>query len=138
MANRREIAGVRASTIREIRDNLHLIDDEFRTNPKVVALFLDLMRAPFTVVSQLTRMRRYGILGKYLPEFGRIVGQMQHDLFHIYTVDAHTMTVIGNMRKFRYRKAEETYPVAHACVLALPKIELLYIAGLYHLSLIHI
>lgn len=132
MANRRDIAGVRASTIREIRDNLHLIDDSFRSNPKVVSLFLDLMRAPFTLVSQLTRMRRYGILGKYLPEFGRIVGQMQHDLFHIYTVDAHTMTVIGNMRKFRYRKAEETYPIAHACVLAVPKIELLYIAGLYH------
>ncbi len=132
MCNRQGIAGVRASTIREIRDNLHLIDDQFRNDPKVVQLFLDLMRAPYALVSQLTRMRRYGILSKYLPEFGRIVGQMQHDLFHIYTVDAHTMTVIGNMRKFRYRKAEETYPVAHACVLSVPKVELLYIAGLYH------
>ncbi len=132
MANRRDISGVRASTIREIRDNLHLIDDDFRRNPEVAELFLDLLRAPYTLVSQLTRMRRYGLLSAYLPEFGRIVGQMQHDLFHIYTVDAHTMTLIGNLRRFRYRKAEETYPIAHQCVLDAPKIELLYIAGLYH------
>jgi [protein-PII] uridylyltransferase len=132
MANRRDIAGVRASTIREIRDNLHLIDDKFRNDPEVAELFLNLLRAPYTLVSQLTRMRRYGLLSTYLPEFSRIVGQMQHDLFHIYTVDAHTMTVIGNMRKFRYRKSQETYPVAHDCVLSVPKVELLYIAGLYH------
>ena len=132
MANRREIAGVRASTIREIRNNLPAIDDEFRRDPQVAKLFLDLLRAPHTLVSQLRRMRRYGLLSAYLPEFGKIVGQMQHDLFHIYTVDAHTMTLIGNLRRFRYRKSEETYPVAHQCVLNVPKIELLYIAGLYH------
>jgi len=132
MANRRDIAGVRASTIREIRHNLPAINAEFRSDPAVADLFLDLLRAPFSLVSQLTRMRRYGLLSAYLPEFGRIVGQMQHDLFHIYTVDAHTMTLIGNLRKFRYRKAEETYPIAHQCVLNVPKVELLYIAGLYH------
>ena len=132
MANRREIAGVRASTIREIRQNLAAINDQFRRDPKVCELFLELLRAPHTLVSQLTRMRRYGLLSAYLPEFGKIVGQMQHDLFHIYTVDAHTMTLIGNLRRFRYRKAEETYPVAHQCVLNVPKVELLYIAGLYH------
>jgi len=132
MANRRDITGVRASTIREIRENLPAINDDFRSNPEVAELFLDLLRAPYSLVSQLTRMRRYGLLSAYLPEFGRIVGQMQHDLFHIYTVDAHTMTLIGNLRRFRYRRAEETYPIAHQCVLDVPKVELLYIAGLYH------
>ncbi len=132
MANRRDITGVRASTIREIRENLPAINADFRSDPDVAELFLDLLRAPFSLVSQLTRMRRYGLLSAYLPEFGRIVGQMQHDLFHIYTVDAHTMTLIGNLRRFRYRRAEETYPVAHQCVLDVPKVELLYIAGLYH------
>jgi [protein-PII] uridylyltransferase len=77
-------------------------------------------------------MRRYGVLGRYLPEFGQIIGQMQHDLFHIYTVDAHTMMVIRNMRRFHYRSSEEHYPVAYHCVRNLPKVELLYIAGLYH------
>jgi [protein-PII] uridylyltransferase len=132
MANRRDISGVRAATIRLIRDHLHLIDDEFRKNPIAAKLFMDLLKAPYTLVSQLTRMRRYGVLGQYLPEYGEIVGQMQHDLFHIYTVDAHTMMVIRNMRRFHYRSSEEQFPVACHCVRSLPKIELLYVAGLYH------
>ncbi|MEZ5558372.1 MAG: [protein-PII] uridylyltransferase [Pseudomonadales bacterium] len=132
MANRRDISGVRAETIRSIRDHLHLIDDGFRHDPENTRLFIDLLKAPYTLVSQLTRMRRYGVLGRYLPEFGNVVGQMQHDLFHIYTVDAHTMMVIRNMRRLHYRSAEQNYPVAAHCVRNLPKIELLYIAGLYH------
>lgn len=132
MANRRDISGVRAGTIRAIREHLHLIDDAFRNDPENTKAFLDLLKAPYTLVSQLTRMRRYGVLGRYLPEFGAIVGQMQHDLFHIYTVDAHTMMVIRNMRRFHYRSSEEHFPVACHCVRNLPKIELLYIAGLYH------
>ncbi len=132
MANRQDIAGVRAATIRLIRDNLELIDDEFRRNAKVTGYFIDLLRAPYTLVSQLTRMRRYGILGRYIPEFGRIVGQMQHDLFHIYTVDAHTMMVIRNMRRFRYAESQAQYPLAWQCVRDIPKIELLYIAGFFH------
>ena len=132
MANRRDISGVRAGTIRAIRDHLHLIDEQFRLDPENTKLFMDLLKAPYTLVSQLTRMRRYGILGRYLPEFGQIIGQMQHDLFHIYTVDAHTMMVIRNMRRFHYRSSEEHFPVACHCVRNLPKVELLYIAGLYH------
>ncbi len=132
MANRRDISGVRAETIRLIRESLHLIDDAFRADPGNAALFMDLLKAPYTLVSQLTRMRRYGVLGRYLPEFGRVVGQMQHDLFHIYTVDAHTMMVIRNMRRFRYRASEERFPVACHCVKQLPKPELLYLSGLYH------
>ncbi len=132
MANRSDIAGVRASTIRLVRDHLHLIDDDFRNNPKHTKLFIDLLKAPYTLVSQLTRMRRYGILGRYIPAFGKIIGQMQHDLFHIYTVDAHTMMVIRNMRRFRYRASKREYPVAYHCVHTIPKLELLYIAGLFH------
>ena len=132
LANRRDIGGVRAATIRLIRDHLTLIDDGFRNDPGNSRLFLELLKAPYTLVTQLTRMRRYGILGRYIPEFGQVVGQMQHDLFHIYTVDAHTMMVIRNMRLFRYRARAERFPVAHHCVKTIPKVELLYIAGLYH------
>ncbi len=132
LANRRDIAGVRAGTIRLIRDHLHLIDEAFRTNPENNRLFIALLKAPHTLVTQLTRMRRYGILARYIPEFGEVVGQMQHDLFHIYTVDAHTMMVIRQMRLFRYRAQAETYPLAHRCVKTVAKIELLYIAGLFH------
>jgi [protein-PII] uridylyltransferase len=132
MANRSDIAGVRASTIRLVRDHLNLIDDDFRNNQEHAELFMELLKAPYTIVSQLTRMRRYGILGRYIPEYGEVIGQMQHDLFHIYTVDAHTMMVIRNMRRFRYRSAEREFPVAYHCAHSIPKVELLYIAGLYH------
>jgi [protein-PII] uridylyltransferase len=132
MANRRDISGVRAETIRLVRDSLDIIDDAFRHDPTVTARFMDLLRAPYTLVSQLTRMRRYGILGRYIPEFGRVIGQMQHDLFHIYTVDAHTMMVIRNMRRLHYRSSQDKYPVAYTCIRSLAKIELLYIAGLFH------
>ena len=132
IANREDVEGVSAATIRLIRESLHLIDDSFRDNPGHTQLFMRLLKAPFNIVTQLTRMRRYGVLARYIPEFGQIVGQMQHDLFHIYTVDAHTMMVIGNMRRFRYPEAMLHTPVAHQCVQAIPKPELLYIAGLYH------
>lgn len=132
MANRRDIAGVRASTIRLVRNHLNLIDDAFRNDPEVTAYFMDLLRAPYTLVSQLTRMRRYGVLGRYIPEFGQVVGQMQHDLFHIYTVDAHTMMVIRQMRRLLFRSAAENFPLAARVARKLPKIELLYTAGLFH------
>ena len=126
------IEGVRASTIRLVRDNLDLIDESFRSDERVTAQFLALLRAPFTLVSQLTRMRRYGVLGRYIPAFGEIIGQMQHDLFHIYTVDAHTMMVIQQMRRLRFEANSDRFPVATTVVQRLPKIELLYLAGLFH------
>ena len=132
LANRRDIAGVRAGTIRLIHDHVHLIGERFRADAENHRLFMALLKAPYTLVTQLTRMRRYGILSRYIPEFGEIVGQMQHDLFHIYTVDAHTMMVIRQMRLFRYRAQAETYPLAHHCVKIIPKVELLYLAGLFH------
>ncbi len=132
MAQNPEILGVRASTIRLLRDHRRLIDDEFRNDIVNVSLFMELLRSPHQLALQLRRMARYGILGRYLPEFGQITGQMQHDLFHIYTVDAHTLQVVENMRRFRLPDAEEEFPVAAHIVRNLPKVELLYIAGLYH------
>lgn len=132
MAQNPQIKGIRASTIRLIRDSRRLIDKEFRNDIRNVTLFMELLRSPHQMTLQLRRMSRYGILARYLPEFGQITGQMQHDLFHIYTVDAHTLQVVENMRRFFYPEAEEQFPVAAQVVRNLPKVELLYIAGLYH------
>lgn len=132
MANRTDIRGVRANTIRQIRQSLDLIDDRFRSDPEVGELFVTLLKSPYTVVSQLTRMRRYGILGTYIPEFGRIIGQMQHDLFHIYTVDAHTMTLLRNLRRMYLPEFEDLFPFLRDVVAKIPRIELLFIAGLFH------
>ena len=126
------IEGIRASTIRLIRENRSLIDDDYRRDIRNVTLFIELLRTPHHMTLHLRRMARYGILGRYLPEYGKISGQMQHDLFHIYTVDAHTLQVVENMRRFRLPAAEEKFPVAAHIFRNLPKVELLYIAGLYH------
>lgn len=132
LAQHDEIKGVRASTIRLIRDNRHRIDDEFRSDIRNVSLFMELLKQDNKVSTELKRMNRYGILGLYLPEFGRIVGQMQHDLFHIYTVDAHTLKVIQKIRQFRHSDYREKFPIAHRIINQLPKLELIYVAGLYH------
>ncbi len=132
LAHRPDIGGVRASTIRLVRQAVKQVDDAFRNNSRVAFLFLELLRAPFTLVSQLNRMRRYGLLQRYIPEFGDVVGQMQHDLFHIYTVDAHTLQLIRNLRRFRYRSAREQFPIAAHCIKRLRRLETLYIAGLFH------
>ncbi|WP_308366844.1 MULTISPECIES: [protein-PII] uridylyltransferase [unclassified Microbulbifer] len=132
MAENPDIQGVRASTIRLIREHRHLIDDKFRSTPANAELFMQLLRSPRGLSTQLSRMTRYGVLGRYLPEFGRVTGQMQHDLFHIYTVDAHTLQVVRNMRSFRSPEAWQKFPIAAEILSRLRKPELLYIAGLYH------
>ena len=132
LAHRPDIGGVRASTIRLVRKAVKQVDDTFRNSPRVAFLFLELLRAPFTLVSQLNRMCRYGLLQRYIPEFGAVAGQMQHDLFHIYTVDAHTLQLIRNLRRFRYRSARDKFPIAAHCIKRLRRLEPLYIAGLFH------
>ncbi|MBV1877582.1 MAG: [protein-PII] uridylyltransferase [Pseudomonadales bacterium] len=126
------IVGTRSATIRLIHQHLYLIDDDFRNNPEISQLFMQLLGSSEHLSSQLRRMERYGILGAYLPEFRRVIGLMQFDLFHIFTVDAHTLEVVRNMRRFRYKSEEQKFPVAAHIYPRLPKIELLFIAGLYH------
>ncbi|WP_313127649.1 [protein-PII] uridylyltransferase [Stutzerimonas nitrititolerans] len=132
LAQNPRIQGVRAETIRLLRDHRHLIDDEFRIDIRNTSLFVELFKCKEGIHRNLRRMNRYGILGRYLPEFGHIVGQMQHDLFHIYTVDAHTLNVIKYLRKLSKPGVAEKYPLASKIVERLPKPELIYIAGLYH------
>ena len=73
----------------------------FRRDPANRARFIEILRQPRGVTHELRRMNQYGILGRYLPAFGRIVGQMQHDLYHVYTVDEHILMVIRNLRRLR-------------------------------------
>ena len=77
-----------------------LINPAFRRDPRNRELFMQILRSPSRVVRELRRMNRYGILGRYIPAFGRVVGQMQHDLYHVYTVDEHILNVVRNLRRF--------------------------------------
>ncbi|MEX2124140.1 MAG: [protein-PII] uridylyltransferase [Woeseia sp.] len=126
------IRGVSAHTVGEIRRRLYLIDEEFRQNPRNHRLFLGILRAPVGVSRQLRRMNLYGVLGLYIPSFGRIVGRMQYDLFHAYTVDEHTLFVVANLRRFALTRFDHEYPHCSPLMQSFDKPEIVYLAGLFH------
>ncbi len=127
-----DLKGISARTIALIKQHLWLIDEEFRQNPRNHRLFLDVLKAPQGVTRTLKRMNTYGVLGLYLPAFGRIVGRMQYDLFHSYTVDAHTLFVVENLRRFALPRFNDEFPDCSAVMQSLQKPEIAYLAGLFH------
>ncbi len=127
-----EIQGVRASTIRLIRAHRHLIDDDFRNDLRCRSLFMEILRQPRGITHELRRMNRYGILAAYFPAFANIVGQMQYDLFHVYTVDDHTLMVLRNVRRFTVPEFASEFPLCSEIIRTIPKLELLYLAALFH------
>jgi [protein-PII] uridylyltransferase len=127
-----ELKGVNAHTIALIKQHLWLIDEEFRQNPRHHRLFLEILKAPQGVTRTLKRMNNYGVLGLYLPAFGRIVGRMQYDLFHAYTVDQHTLFVVENLRRLSLPRFSNDFPNASAIMQQLEKPEIAYLAGLFH------
>ena len=127
-----DVKGIGSQTLRALKRDRDLIDSDFRSKKQNILLFLKLLKSKRLLVTQLEKMKDLGILGRYLPEFGRITGQMQYDLFHIYTVDAHTLEVLRNMRWMTLGKSKEKFPLAAKIINKLPKLEILYIAGLYH------
>ena len=127
-----KIIGVRASTIRLIRESLALIDDTFRQDIRNRSLFMEIIRQPHRVGHELRRMHRYGVLGAYMPAFAAIEGLMQFDLFHVYTVDEHILFVVQNMRKLTMDDSREKFPLAWSLMKSIPKQELLYLSGIFH------
>jgi [protein-PII] uridylyltransferase len=127
-----DIRGVRASTMRAVARNLWLIDEEFRQNPRHHRLFLEILRSSVGVTHELRRMNTYGVLGRYIPAFGRVVGRMQYDLFHAYTVDAHTLFVVSNLRRFAIPRYDHELPEASRVMQSLPRQEVAYLAALFH------
>ena len=127
-----QLRGVSAYTVGLIKRNLHLIDEEFRQNPRNHRLFLSILRAPEGVTRELRRMNLYGVLGLYVPSFGRIVGRMQYDLFHTYTVDEHTLFVVSNLRRFALTRFDHEYPHCSRVMQSIEKPEIAYLSGLFH------
>ncbi|MFO8024942.1 [protein-PII] uridylyltransferase [Thiohalophilus sp.] len=127
-----QLNGVRANTIRLIRDHTWLIDGSFRADLRNRSLFMEIVRYGHGFTHALRRMHRYGVLAAYLPLFGRIVGQMQHDLFHVYSVDEHTLMVIRNLRRFTVPEYFHEFPLCSEIMQRIPKQELLLLAALFH------
>ncbi|HZX29624.1 MAG TPA: [protein-PII] uridylyltransferase [Telluria sp.] len=132
MTERPEIKGMTARTMRALWHARFLIDADFREDSINKALFLRILQAPVGLVHALRRMNDMGILGRYLPAFRRIVGQMQHDLFHVYTVDQHIMMVVRNMRRFTMTEHAHEYPFCSQLIANFPNRWLLFVAALFH------
>jgi len=126
------LKGIRATTIRLIRKNLHVIDQAFRDNKTHNHIFVAIFRQAHGLTTQLRRMNRYGVLAAYLPSFANIVARMQYDLFHIYTVDEHTLFVLRNARRFSLEKHRHELPFCNDIFMLITKPEILYFAALFH------
>ena len=127
-----ELKGMSASTLRALWRNRDRVDAAFRRDPANRARFMAILREPRGVTHELRRLNQYGILGRYLPAFGRIVGQMQHDLYHVYTVDEHILMVIRNLRRFTEAQHAHEYPLCSRLITDFMRPEVLYLAALFH------
>src|SRR6266849_3754024 len=132
MQQHSELKGMTAQTLRALWRARARIDAAFRSDPRNRATFLSLLQQPRGIVHEFRRMNQYGILGRYLPAFRRIVGQMQHDLFHVYTVDQHILTVVRNVRRFTMLEFAHEYPLCSRLIASLERHWLLYIAAIFH------
>jgi len=132
MQQHQELRGMTATTLRALWRARGAIDARVRRDPVARLLFLQILQQPRGIVHEFRRMNQYGILGRYLPEFGRIVGQMQHDLFHVYTVDQHILMVLRNLRRFTMPELAHEYPLCSQLMSGFERNWLLYLAALFH------
>jgi [protein-PII] uridylyltransferase len=126
------LTGLGPATLRLIHRDRGLIDAAFRAVPRHRQAFMDILRQPTGVTHELRRMNRHGVLGRYLPAFGAVVGRMQFDLFHAYTVDEHTLFVVANLRRFALPRCDHEFPLCSRLMQGLARPELAYLAGLFH------
>jgi [protein-PII] uridylyltransferase len=132
MMQHQELRGMTAPTLRALWRARTRINARFRAQPLAKLLFLLILQQPRGIVHEFRRMNQYGVLSRYLPEFGRIVGQMQHDLFHVYTVDQHILMVIRNLRRFTMPELAHEFPLCTELMNGFERHWLLYIAALFH------
>lgn len=127
-----ELKDMTARTLRGIWNARNHINAAFRRDPQHRQMFLRIFQEPNGITHALRGMNRWGILGRYLPPFRRIVGQMQHDLFHVYTVDQHILMVVRNVRRFTMQEHAHEYPFCSRLIANFENHWLLYIAALFH------
>ena len=132
MQQHHELQGMTAPTLRALWRGRRQIDNRFRRNPVARLMFLQILQQSRGIVHEFRRMNQYGILGRYLPEFGHVVGQMQHDLFHVYTVDQHILMVLRNLRRFTMPELAHEFPLCSQLMSGFARHWLLYVAALYH------
>ena len=132
MQENSDLHGMTARTLRALWRARELITPAYRAKPAHRAAFVKLLQGNRGVIHEFRRMNQLDILGAYLPAFGRIVGQMQHDLFHVYTVDQHILQVLRNIRRFTMTEFAHEYPLCSRVAAGFDRPWLLYVAALFH------
>jgi [protein-PII] uridylyltransferase len=127
----KKINAIETSSMSLLKNNLNLIDKNFRNDLGYATKFLKILKSQYNLSYIFKSMKSIGVIQKYIPELNEVIGQMQFDLFHAYTVDEHTFKVVRNMRQMHVRYAEE-FKLEYELINKLPKIEILYLAGLFH------
>ncbi|MET4568380.1 [protein-PII] uridylyltransferase [Rhodanobacter soli] len=126
------VVGFSADTMRRIHQATAAHGDALADDREVLTVFLQLLRRGAPAVEALWRMNRHGLLAAILPAFGKVFGRMQYDLFHVYTVDEHTLRVLRNLARFADPAAQREFPLGCEIWTGLPVPEVLLLAGLFH------
>ncbi len=123
---------IHPETLRWVTQSLYLVNRAFRQNDEVNAIFLQMLNGARAVAWVLDRMNTCGLLGRYIPEFGRITGQTQHDLFHVFTVDEHSIKAVEALRHIKQGKFSEELPLSTRLITQVRNQVVLYLATLLH------
>ncbi|HYM71430.1 MAG TPA: [protein-PII] uridylyltransferase [Stellaceae bacterium] len=118
--------------LRAVTQSLRLVNAELRDNPEANRLFLDILTSRKEPEIALRRMNEAGVFGRFIPDFGRVVAQMQYDMYHVYTVDEHTLFAIGILHKIESGALKDELPLASAIVPTISSRRALYLATLLH------
>ncbi|MDR0479996.1 MAG: [protein-PII] uridylyltransferase, partial [Burkholderiaceae bacterium] len=126
------LRGLSGRTLRALYNARALMDNAFRNAPANRRAFIDIFKLPQGILHALRLMNQTSVLGRYLWPFRRVVGQMQHDLFHVYTVDQHILMVLRNVRRFFMPDHAHEYPFCSQLAAGWDQPWLLYLAALFH------
>jgi [protein-PII] uridylyltransferase len=118
--------------LRLIRQNLRLVDAKLRANPEANRLFMDMLTDRRDAEVTLRRLSEAGVFGRFIPDFGRVVAQMQHDMYHVYTVDEHTIFCIGILHQIEHGELKEEHPLSTDVLQKIQSRRALYLALLLH------
>ena len=126
------VKGLSARTLRALYNARDAMDQRWRRDPENRRLFMEILKQPQGVTHALRLMNQTSVLGRYLLNFRRIVGQMQHDLYHVYTVDQHILMVLRNLRRFAVAEHAHEYPFCSQLIANFERPWVLYVAALFH------
>lgn len=126
------IRKIRAKTLRLLKVHNQLIDQDFRDDAVNQSLFMRIVSEPNVLFHRLRTMKRYGVLGRYLPAFEKVTGLMQYDLFHRYTVDAHTLLLIRVLHRFTDDTYADTFGTVGQVYERLERKDLIHLAAIFH------